>query len=220
MFINETSILSMKLFLVLVCVLLLHTMNAGAQITPGPKILLHQQNKPAVRDTIVESDTTKENKEPQYFYVTTGTNVFVNAKGGFAQRFSPSIELGRTYGIFDIGLAVGRLNSIASARDTTLYLEMRPTINVFSKGRFAEGLCLGAGYVSGAKQGLMTEICNSINFSVNENFQIAIVQGYMYFDGTNNSRNTQFMGLNLTYNLLRAHSVNRQRKKKALISDN
>jgi len=210
----------MKVFLPLFLVLLLSTVSLLAQITPGPKILFHQRNKPAVRDTVVESDTTKENKEPQYFYVTTGANVFVNAKGGFAQRFSPSIELGRTYGIFDIGLATGRLNVQNNTRDSSLYLELRPTINIFSKGRFAEGLCLGAGYVSGAKQGLMTEICNSINFSVNENFQIAIVQGYMYFDGTNNSRNTQFMGLNLTYNLLRAHSVNRQRKKKALISDN
>jgi hypothetical protein len=66
----------------------------------------------------------------------------------------------------------------------------------------------------------MTEICNSINFNVSPNVALAIVQGYYFFDGTNSSRNTQYMGLNLTYNFLKKHSVNKQRKKAAIISDN
>jgi hypothetical protein len=208
----------MKLLLILI--LILNGVCLQAQITPGPKILLHGKAKSTAKDTTIESDTSKENKEPQYFYVTTGANAFVNTKGGFAKRFSPSLEIGRTYGIFDIGLATGRLNSLAGGRDTTRYLEFRPTINVFSKGRFAEGLCLGGGYVFGAKQGLMTEICNSINFAINENLEVAVLQGYMFFDGTNDNRSTQFMGFSLTYNFLRPHSVNKQRKKKAIISDN
>jgi hypothetical protein len=206
--------------LLLILVLLFNGVCLHAQITPGAKILLHGKAKSTVKDTTIESDTSKENKEPQYFYVTTGANAFVNTKGGFAKRFSPSLEIGRTYGIFDIGLATGRLNSLAGSRDTTMYLEFRPTINIFSKGRFAEGLCLGGGYVFGAKQGLMTEICNSINFAINENLGVAVLQGYMFFDGTNDNRSTQFMGFSLTYNFLRPHSVNKQRKKKAIVSDN
>jgi hypothetical protein len=182
--------------------------------------LPHPQNKKAVRDTTIESDTTKENKEPRYFYITTGVNVFVNTIGGFAKRFSPSIELGRTYGIFDIGLAMGRLNTLSASRDSSKFIELRPTVNIFSKGRFSEGLCLGGGYVFGAKQGFMTEICNSINFNITEIFQISVVQGYYFFDGTMSNRNTQFMGLNLTYNLLKPHSVNKQRKRVAILNDN
>ncbi|ASU33495.1 hypothetical protein [Mucilaginibacter xinganensis] len=174
----------------------------------------------AGKDTVIESDTSKENKEPRYYYVTASANIFVNTKGGAAKRFSPSVEFGKTFGIFDIGLATGRVNSLSSGADTTRFVEFRPTINIFSKGRFAESLCLGGGYIFKAKQGLMTEICNSINFNISEKLAVAVVQGYYFFDGTNNSRSTQFMGFNFTYNLLKNHSVNKQRKKAAIVSDN
>ncbi|MGZ3819882.1 MAG: hypothetical protein ACXVB6_04790 [Mucilaginibacter sp.] len=182
-------------------------------------MIYHSQNKHAGKDTVIEKDTSKENKEPRYYYLSVNTNVYVNTKGGFAKRFSPAVEFGRTYGIFDIGLAAGRVNTLSRGGDTTAYIEFRPTINIFSKGRFAEGLCLGGGYVFKGKQGLMTEICNSINFNVSETFAIAVVQGYSFFDGTNSNRSAQYMGFSFTYNFLRQHSVNKQRKKAALISD-
>lgn len=187
------------------------------------KTMLHpsqNNHKTTGKDTVIEKDTSKENKEPQYFYLSANMDVFVNTKGGFAKRFSPAFEFGRTYGIFDIGLATGRINSLSSGSDTTRYIEFRPTINIFSKGRFAEGLCLGGGYIFKAKQGLMTEICNSINFNISENVALAVTQGYCFFDGTNSSRSAQYMGLSFTYNFLRSHSVNKQRKKKAIVSDN
>jgi hypothetical protein len=174
----------------------------------------------AHRDTTFESDTSKENKEPRYFYLSLNTNAFVNTHGGFAKRFSPSAEFGRTYGIFDIGIATGLMNVLKGANDTAHYLELRPTINVFSKGRFAESLCLGAGGVFGAKQALMSEICNGINFNISPNVAIAMLQGYIFFDGTNSSRSAQYFGINFTYNFLKPHSVNKQRKKTAIVSDN
>ena len=79
----------------------------------------HSENKTTGKDTVVEKDTSKENKEPRYYYVGASTNVFVNSKGGVAKRFSPSVEFGRTYGIFDIGLTTGRLNSLSSGGDTS-----------------------------------------------------------------------------------------------------
>ncbi|WP_107827967.1 hypothetical protein ABZR88_21300 [Mucilaginibacter yixingensis] len=66
----------------------------------------------------------------------------------------------------------------------------------------------------------MTEICNSINFNISANVAVAVTQGYYFFDGTNNSRSTQYMGFAFTYNFLRPHSVNKQRKKAALIKEN
>ncbi|MDB5015374.1 MAG: hypothetical protein JWQ84_206 [Mucilaginibacter sp.] len=206
--------------------LLIQTACAFAQNVPRasgtPHVNIpHASHKSTVsKDTVIESDTSKENKEPRYFYYSLNANVFVNSKGGAGKRFSPSVEVGRTYGIFDIGLATGRLNSLSKGADTTRFLEFRPTINIFSKGRFAEALCLGGGYVFKGKQGLMTEICNSINFNVSETVAVAVLQGYYYFDGTNSSRGTQYMGFNFTYNFLKKHSVNRQRKKAALVSDN
>ena len=179
----------------------------------------HAQHKTvAGKDTVIESDTIKENKEPQYFYLSTLADVYVNTHGGFAKRFAPGLEFGRTYGIFDFGLATGGVSSFG--RDTSRYLEVRPTINIFSQGRFAEGLCLGAGYIFRAKQALMTEICNSINFNVTTKIAIAITQGYVFFDGTNSSRSGQYMGLSLTYNFLQSHSTNERRKKAIITKDN
>jgi hypothetical protein len=178
------------------------------------------QKTVAGRDTVIESDTTRENKEPQYFYLSVNTDVFVNTKGGAAKRFSPAFEFGRTYGIFDFGLATGRFSSLSSGSDTVRYIEFRPTINIFSSGRFAEGLCLGGGYIFKAKQGLMTEICNSINFNISTTVALAVTQGYYFFDGTNSSRSAQYMGFAFTYNFLLKHSVNEQRKKKAMVTTN
>ncbi len=196
---------------------LLSVFNLYAQQIPKTVSKIGLMQKIINKDTVIEKDTSKENKEPRYFYITASTNGFVNAKGGFAERFIPSVEFGKTYGIFDIGLATGQFNTLTN--DTTRFVEFRPTINIFSKGRFSEGLCLGAGYVFGAKQALLTEICNSINFNISEKVEVAIMQGFYYFDGTNSSRNMQYMGLALTYNLLKNHSVNLRRKKEAIISD-
>jgi len=181
-------------------------------------IMSNDHAKNAKKDTVTESDTSKENKEPRYFYLSLNTNFFVNTKGGVAKRFSPALEFGRTYGIFDIGLAAGGFSPASVGSDTSHYIEFRPTINVFSSGRFSEGLCFGGGYVFGAKQGLVTEIGNSINFNITTTVAIAVTQGFYFFDGTNSSRNTQYMGFSLTYNFLRKHSVNNQRKKKALVT--
>jgi hypothetical protein len=191
----------------------------NSPVTTITKALVpHKTKTIAGKDTVIESDTSKENKEPRYFYLSVNTDVFVNTKGGFAKRFSPAFEFGRTYGIFDIGLATGRFNSLSSGSDTSRYIEFRPTINIFSSGRFAEGLCLGGGYVFKAQQGLMTEICNSINFNISTTVALAVTQGYYFFDGTNSSRSTQYMGFSFTYNFLLKHSVNNQRKKKALVT--
>ena len=197
-----------------------HAQNTSTIPSVTKAFIAHPQPKIAGKDSVIESDTSKENKEPRYFYISVNADASVNSKGGVAKRFSPAVEFGRTYGIFDIGLATGRTNSLSSGSDTTGYIELRPTINIFSKGRFAEGLCLGGGYVFKGKLGLMTEICNSINFNISEIVALAVTQGYYFFDGTNSSKNTQYMGFSITYNFLRKHSVNIQRKKAAIISDN
>jgi len=211
--------------IIITIIILLIGLDSRAQKTSTiPNVtkafIAHPHPKIAGKDTVVESDTSKENKEPRYFYISVIADASVNSKGGVAKRFAPAVEFGRTYGIFDIGLATGRTNSLSSGNDTTRYIEFRPTINIFSKGRFAEGLCLGGGYVFKGKLGLMTEICNSINFNISEIVAVAVTQGYYFFDGTNSSKNTQYMGFSITYNLLRKHSVNIQRKKAAIISDN
>jgi hypothetical protein len=200
----------------------LYTFGQNSPVTTVTKALIPhaEKRKVAGKDTVIESDTTKENKEPQYFYLSVNADAFVNTRGGAAKRLSPAFEFGRTYGIFDFGLATGRFSLLSSGSDTIRYIEFRPTINIFSSGRFAEGLCLGGGYIFKAKQGLMTEICNSINFNITTTVAVAVTQGYYFFDGTNSSRSSQYMGFAFTYNFLLKHSVNEQRKRKAIVTTN
>src|SRR5579872_5082628 len=109
----------------------------NSPITTGSKafIIPHaKRTRIAGKDTVIESDTSKETKEPRYFYASALADVLVNTKGGFGKRFSPGIEMGRTYGIFDIGLATGTISTLGG--DSTHYIEFRPTINIFSAGRF------------------------------------------------------------------------------------
>lgn len=78
-------------------------------------------------------------KEAHYNYISVGACVYTNATGSFNQKMFATIEAGRTYGIFDIGLMVGRLNMTKST-ESIYFTEILPTINVFSKGRFSEAL--------------------------------------------------------------------------------
>ena len=65
----------------------------------------------------------------------------------------------------------------------------------------------------------MTETYNSINFNINEKVAVAIMQGYDFFDGTDNSRSTQYIGFAFTYSFLKNQSVNKQKKKAAIETD-
>src|SRR5438093_7478730 len=92
-------------------------------------------------------DAQEREKEPHYYYLSFGSCVYTNTPGSFDEKVFVTTEVGRTYGIFDIGLMLGRLNLVKSRGDSSWFTEALPTINVFSKGRFSEALTLGAGYV-------------------------------------------------------------------------
>lgn len=111
-------------YLILISFFAMVSVSTYGQNSPEimlPKALLSsRKNKPvASKDTVIELDTSKENKEPRYFYFSVNADVFVNTKGGAAKRFSPAVEFGCTFGIFYIGLATGQKNSFNSGSDTS-----------------------------------------------------------------------------------------------------
>ena len=162
-----------------------------------------------------QADSVKE-PEPRYFYLAVNFNAMVNTVGTFNKRISPSVEFGHTFGIFDLGLAGGKLNMIKN--DSSYFLEIRPTINIFSKGRFSEALCLAGGYKFHSSQSFMTEICNSINFNVSDFWSVSVLQGYYYFDGTYSNSNSTFFGINVTHNFIKKNGKVDQRKRRSLLN--
>ena len=161
------------------------------------------------------SQDTRE-KEPHYNYLTLSTSVYTNAIGTVNQKLFMSAELGRTFGIFDIGLAIGRLN--LAKGDSSWFAEILPTINVFSKGRFSEALTLGAGRIFNRKENFLTEITNSINFAPNNSLIITVYQGNYFFDGKLSTSKVQFMGLSVTFNLIKKNTKTDVLRKKALLN--
>jgi len=155
-------------------------------------------------------------KEPHYNYLTISTSVFTNAVGTFNQKAFFSVEGGRTFGIFDIGLSLGRLN-LAKA-DSSWFAEILPTINVFSKGRFSEALTLGAGRIFNRKENFLTEITNSINFAPDNRLVITIYQGNYFFDGKLSTSRAQFMGLSVTFNFIKKGSQTDGKRRKSLLN--
>ncbi len=160
--------------------------------------------------------TQEREKEPHYYYASFGTCVYTNAIGNFNQKMFVTAEVGRTYGIFDIGLMVGRLNLTKS--DSIYFTEILPTINVFSKGRFSEALTLGAGRVFGANQNFLTELTNSINFAPNNRLVVTVFQGNYFFDGKLSTSKAQFMGLSITFNFIKRGSQTEEKRKKSLLN--
>ena len=162
------------------------------------------------------SYSQKREKEAHYYYLSLGTCVYTNAPGTFNHKTFVTTEFGGSFGIFDIGMMVGRLNLLHN--DTSWFTEILPTINVFSKGRFSEALTLGAGYVFGAKQNFLTEITNSINFAPNNRLVITVFQGNYFFDGKLSTSKAQFMGLSFTFNFIKDNSKTEQLRKKSLLN--
>ena len=158
----------------------------------------------------------KRELEAHYYYLSFGTCVYTNVPGTFNSKVFMTTEFGKTFGIFDIGIMVGRLNFNHS--DTSWFTEVLPTINVFSKGRFSEALTIGAGYVFGAKENFLTEITNSINFAPNNKLVITVFQGNYFFDGKLSTSKAQFMGLSITFNFIKENSKTEQLRKKSLLN--
>lgn len=158
--------------------------------------------------------------EAHYFYTSATLSVYTNTAGSFNQKVFPTLEFGKTYGIFDIGLATGRLNLVKSGSgiDSLWYSEIRPTINVFSKGRFSESLTLGAGIVYNAKQNFITEVTNCINFSPDDYFTLAVCQGNYFYDGRYSTSRAQVISLAVTYNFIKKDSKNDHKRKKSLLN--
>ena len=155
-------------------------------------------------------------KEPHYNYLTVSTSVFTNAIGTFNQKAFFSAEAGRTFGIFDIGLSLGKLNLTKS--DSSSFAEVLPTINVFSKGRFSEALTLGAGHIFNRKENFLTEITNSINYAPTNRLVFTVYQGNYFFDGKLSTSRAQFMGLSVTFNFIKKGSDTDSLRRKSLFN--
>jgi hypothetical protein len=119
-------------------------------------------------------------------------------------KINQNIELGKSFGIVDVGAALGRN---ALRRDTagngTTYLEAKITMEIAQYGIVSNEMIIGGGYVFDSKNFLMLELSYSIYAQFWPRVGLGIVTGFYDYSGnlTDNSRNT--FGIICRYGLSR-----------------
>ena len=123
-----------------------------------------------------------------------------NSPGTLAEKANFSIEVGRQWDVFSLGLDLGKTSlGRSSGRDTTMYLEIRPNLNVFQVGKFTNTLTPGIGCIFNSKENFMTELTSGIEYAYNSSFHLNIYFGTYYYSGRYSADNVTFFGLSIMY---------------------
>lgn len=126
-----------------------------------------------------------------------------NTPGTLGGKSNLSLELGKQWDVFSMGVDVGKTTLEAiHGRDTSFYLEVRPNLNIFQQGRFTNTLTVGIGYVFAAPNNLLTELTSGIEYSANEHLHLNANFGQFYYSGRYTASSVTFFGLSASYYFL------------------
>ncbi len=130
-----------------------------------------------------------------------------NDIGSIRSKSNLSIEAGRQWDVFSLGLAIGKTNlEPKNGHDTTVYAEIRPNLNVFQQGKFTNTITPGIGYVFNAQQNLVLEFTTGIEYSYSPLIHFNIVVGQYYYSGKTTASSTNFFGLSIMKFFSPSHS--------------
>ena len=131
-----------------------------------------------------------------------------NEAGTLGEKVNLSFELGKQWDVFSLGLDVGKTSlGKVVGRDTTMYLELRPNLNVFQQGKFTNTFTAGIGFIFNSNQSLMTELTSGIEYAYTPHVHLNVFFGQYYYSGRYNASNTTFFGLSGMYYFLSSHST-------------
>lgn len=134
------------------------------------------------------------------WYTRTTPISLYTGYGVMSDRISQNIEVGRSFGVMDFGIAYGR---ISLRPDSTQYVEGKITMNVAQYGRFSNEMIVGCGYVINSQTPIMLELSYTIFAQIHKKLSIGVVTGYYDFSGETQSSDKNFFGLTLRYGLQR-----------------
>ena len=121
-----------------------------------------------------------------------------NSAGTLADKSNISFEVGRQWDVFSVGLDIGKSSlSPVAGMDTTVYMEIRPNLNVFQQGKWTNTLTPGIGFIFNAKENFVTELTSGIEYSYNPLIHFNIYFGQYYYSGINSESTTTFFGLSI-----------------------
>ncbi len=123
-----------------------------------------------------------------------------NTAGTIAQKGNIAFELGQQWDVFSLGVDLGRTNfSHGDARDTSTYIELRPNLNVFQQGRFTNTFTAGIGVIFNAKENLVTELTNGIEYAFNTKLHFNVFFGQYFYSGRYSASDATFFGVSAAF---------------------
>ena len=150
-------------------------------------------------NTFAQADTS-QNKGITYLEVYYS---LTNTPGTFGGKSNLSLELGKQWSVFSLGFDVGKTTlETMHGRDTSIYLEIRPNLNIFQQGRFTNTLTVGAGYVFAAKNNFLTELTSGIEYTANDHLHLNVNFGQFYYSGRYTAQSLTFFGVSVSYYFL------------------
>ena len=121
-----------------------------------------------------------------------------NDPGTMAGKSNISLEVGRQWDVFSMGADIGRTTMAkVDKRDTSLYLEFRPNLNIFQQGKFTNTLTLGIGGIFNAKENFMTEFTTGIEYAYSPLYHFNMNFGQYYYSGLSTASTVTFFGISV-----------------------
>ena len=140
------------------------------------------------------------------FYISVAP-ALTNDAGTIAEKANLSVEFGKQWDVFSLGLDIGKTSlGNQHGNDTTAYLEVRPNLNVFQQGKFTNTFTAGIGYIFNSNQSLMTELTSGIEYAANDKLHLNVYFGQYYYSGRYDASNTTFFGVSGMFYFTASHS--------------
>jgi hypothetical protein len=120
--------------------------------------------------------------------------------GLMVDKVASNIEMGRSFGVIDVGLAIGQMNQRA---DSNKYGEIRVNMDVSQYSIYSSEVTVGIGKVFNSRTPIMLEISYTIFAQIYKKWGLGIVTGYYDFSGNTSDASKTFYGVFIRYGLLR-----------------
>jgi len=156
-------------------------------------------NGQIAKDTIVTVKSSWYGRT-MFCALTTGDDT----KGEtLSQRITRNIEIGKSFGSVDIGVALGEYKHMVADSARVTYSALRLSLDACQFGIFSNEISIGAGYIFNSKTPVMMEISSTLYAQISDKFGLGFVYGNVDFVGNYTDMNKSFFGLYLRYGLIR-----------------
>lgn len=119
----------------------------------------------------------------------------------YEEKFPQNIEIGKSIGGVDVGLAYGRINQRISNSN---FIEARATIVMTQVGPFSNEYTLGVGHIFSQKTPVLLEIATTIFAQIGDNWGYGIMVGNYDISGSSYGINKNYFALFVRVGLLRS----------------